>query len=249
MEIGFSPMLQWLNNRGYAVLMPNFRGSPGFGKGFHNARMMQWGLAMHRDVLEQVEWAIRQGIADRSRIAIMGGSYGGYETLVGASFSPEVFAAAIDVVGPANLETFAKTIPPYWSAKALYREIGDPGTEKGLAHLRATSPFNKADRIRAPLFVVQGAKDVRVPQGESDRLVAKLQGSSTHVTYALYPDEGHGISRRGNELTYLSITENFLALHLGGRHEPLNPLFFRDSSLQVPAGRQWIPGLGDILKP
>lgn len=220
---GYNPMHQWLADRGYAALSVNFRASTGFGKAFLNAGDGEWGRRMDDDLLDAAAWAIAEGIADPGRIAVMGGSYGGYATLAALTRNPDTYACGIDIVGPANLETLVRTIPPYWEAMRaqLHRAIGDPDTEEGLALLRERSPVFRADRIRAPLLIAQGANDPRVRQDESDQMVAALEAKGIPVTYLLFPDEGHGFVRPDNRLAFFAAAEAFLARHLGGRAEPL----------------------------
>jgi dipeptidyl aminopeptidase/acylaminoacyl peptidase len=219
---GYSPYHQWLANRGYAVLSVNFRGSTGFGKGFISAGDLQWGARMHDDLIDAVEWAVAEGIAQRDRIAIMGGSYGGYATLAGLAFTPDVFACGVDIVGPSNLETLLATIPPYWQpvVQQFHRRMGNPETAEGLALLRERSPLQKADRIARPLLIGQGANDPRVKQAESDQIVAAMQARGIPVTYVLFPDEGHGFARPENNIAFNAVIEEFLAENLGGRIEP-----------------------------
>jgi dipeptidyl aminopeptidase/acylaminoacyl peptidase len=219
---GYNPYHQWLANRGYAVLSVNFRGSTGFGKGFIAAGDLEWGAKMHDDLIDAVEWAVERGIADRERVAIMGGSYGGYATLAGLTFTPEVFACGVDIVGPSNLETLLQTIPPYWKpvVQQFHRRMGNPETPAGLALLKERSPLHKADRICRPLLIGQGANDPRVKQAESDQIVAAMRERSIPVTYVLFPDEGHGFARPENNIAFNAITEEFLAANLGGRCEP-----------------------------
>lgn len=220
---GYHPVHQWLANRGYAVLSVNFRGSTGFGKGFVNAGDFEWAGAMHDDLLDTVEWAISQGIAQRDRVAIMGGSYGGYATLVGLTFTPEVFACGVDIVGPSSLVTLLETIPPYWvPLKAqFHHRVGNDETPEGRAELRNRSPLTYAHRIVRPLLIAQGANDPRVKQAESDQLVQVLREGGIPVQYALFGDEGHGFVRPDNRLAFYAVTEGFLAEHLGGRAAPL----------------------------
>jgi dipeptidyl aminopeptidase/acylaminoacyl peptidase len=241
---GFNTWHQWLANRGYAVLSPNFRGSTGFGKAFVNAGNLEWGAKMHDDLLDAVAWAVAEGIADPARVAIMGGSYGGYATLAGLAFSPEVFAAGVDIVGPSNLQTLLSTIPPYWAAmvEEMARRVGDHRTEAGRALLWSRSPLRCAANIRRPLLIGQGANDPRVKQAESDQIVAALQEREVPVIYALYPDEGHGFVRPENALSFYALTEAFLAEHLGGRSEGLGE-DLEGSSLEVKAGAAWVEGL------
>ena len=232
---GYNAYHQWLANRGYAVLSVNFRSSMGFGKAFVNAGDHEWGRRMDDDLLDAVAWATGEGIADPTRIAIMGGSYGGYAVLVGLTRNPDTYACGIDIVGPANLETLLRTIPPYWEAMRaqLVRAIGDPDTEAGMALIRERSPVYAADRIRVPLLIAQGANDPRVKQAESDQMVAAMAENGVPVTYLLFPDEGHGLVRPENRLAFHERAEAFLARHLGGRAEPEQPDEFAGTSLEV----------------
>lgn len=219
---GYNPYHQWLANRGYAVLSVNFRGSTGFGKGFISAGDLEWGARMHDDLIDAVEWAVAKGIAQADKVAIMGGSYGGYATLAGLAFTPEVFACGVDIVGPSNLETLLATIPPYWKpvVQQFHRRMGNPETPEGLALLKERSPLYKADRIAKPLLIGQGANDPRVKQAESDQIAAAMQARNIPVTYVLFPDEGHGFARPENHVAFNAIIEEFLAETLGGRAEP-----------------------------
>jgi dipeptidyl aminopeptidase/acylaminoacyl peptidase len=246
-EYAFAPLLQWLTNRGYAVLVANFRGTPGFGKAFLNAQNLEWGGKMNDDLLDQIRWAVENGFAQKDKIALLGGSYGGYATLVGMTSNPDVYACGVDVVGPANLETFMATIPPYWSLDHLARRVGDPRTEEGKALLKARSPINFVGRVKKPMLIGQGANDSRVPQGESDRMVAALNGQGVSVTYLLYPDEGHGFLRTENNRSFFAVTEIFLGQCLGGRYEQLGDAL-AGSSVQVPVGAKYIPGLKAALE-
>jgi dipeptidyl aminopeptidase/acylaminoacyl peptidase len=191
---GYNPYHQWLANRGYAVLSVNFRGSTGLGKDFTNLGNMEWGAKMHDDLIDAVEWAVAQGIAERDRVAIMGGSYGGYATLAGLTMTPDFFACGVDIVGPSNLITLLETIPPYWTPmlNMLTSRVGDHRTEDGREFLKARSPLTYAENIRRPLLIGQGANDPRVKQAESDQIVQAMQAKGIPVTYVLYPDEGHG---------------------------------------------------------
>lgn len=237
---GYDGMHQWLTNRGYAVLNVNFRGSTGFGKEFVNCANGQWGRKMHEDLLDAVDWAIAEGITTADKVAIMGGSYGGYATLVGLTFTPERFACGIDIVGPSNLETLSQSIPAYWTPQlnALVRRIGgDPQTEEGRAFLKKASPLTYVDQISKPLLIAQGANDPRVKQAESDQIVAAMKHKGLPVTYLLYPDEGHGFVRPENRLSFFAAAESFLAKHLGGRCEPLGEDFAK-SSVQVVEGQE-----------
>ncbi len=241
---GFNSTHQMLANRGYAVLSVNFRGSTGFGKDFINAGNKQWGLKMHDDLIDATQWAIGKGIAQADKVAIMGGSYGGYATLAGLAFTPETFACGVDIVGPSNLETLLETIPPYWApvVKTFHERMGDPNTEEGRALLRAASPLYKADQIIKPLLIAQGANDPRVKQAESDQIVSAMTSAGIPVTYVLYPDEGHGFARPENSIAFYAIAENFLAECLGGRAEPLGDALVQ-SSAQIVEGAQHVQGL------
>ncbi|MBW4573983.1 MAG: S9 family peptidase [Aphanothece sp. CMT-3BRIN-NPC111] len=218
---GYSPLVQWLANRGYAVLQVNFRGSTGYGKDFLNAGNREWAAKMHDDLIDAVNWLVQQGIADPKKIAIMGGSYGGYATLVGLTFTPDVFAAGVDIVGPSNLVTLMQSIPPYWAPmKAMFaHRLGD--LEKEEEFLKSRSPLFYADRIAKPLLIGQGANDPRVKQAESEQIVEAMQKAGKPVEYALYTDEGHGFARPENRLHFFAIAEEFLAKYLGGRFEPM----------------------------
>ena len=241
---GFNPSHQWLANRGYAVLSVNFRGSSGFGKEFINAGDLEWGRRMHDDLIDAVNWAVAQGVADKDRIAIMGGSYGGYAALAGLTFTPETFACGVDIVGPSNLQTLIETIPPYWKSffENFARRMGDPRTEEGRQLLAERSPLNHVDKICRPLLIAQGANDPRVKQAESDQIVEAMQAKGRPVTYVLYPDEGHGFARPENRLSFYAITEQFLSLHLGGEAEPIGEAL-EPALLEVPEGGEHIPGL------
>jgi dipeptidyl aminopeptidase/acylaminoacyl peptidase len=235
---------QWLANRGYAVLSVNFRGSTGFGKGFVNAANLQWGAKMHDDLIDAVDWAVDRGIAERHKIAIMGGSYGGYATLAGLAFTPEVFACGVDIVGPSNLETLLETIPPYWEpmVKQFHERMGNPRTPEGKQLLVDRSPLHKADRICRPLLIGQGANDPRVKQSESDQIVQAMQKHGIPVTYVLFPDEGHGFHRPENNIAFNAITESFLAPVLGGRAEPVGATL-QASTAQIVTGAEHLQGL------
>lgn len=242
---GYDPYHQLLANRGYAVLSVNFRASTGFGKTFVNAGNREWGAKMLDDLIDAVAWAVDAGIADRDRVAIMGGSYGGYATLAGLVFTPEVFACGVDIVGPSNLNTLLDSVPQYWRPmiEMLYTRVGNPTTDDGSRLLTERSPLTHAEKIRRPLLIAQGANDPRVKQAESDQIVQALQTKSIPVTYVLFPDEGHGFARPENNLAFMAVTEMFLARHMGNeRHEPMPPSF-TGSSMQILAGAEDIPGL------
>jgi len=220
---GIDPTAQWYANRGYAVLQVNFRGSTGYGKKFLNAGNRQWGLAMHTDLLDAVDWAVKEGIADPKKVAITGGSYGGYATLAGLAFTPDVFACGVDIVGPSNIRTLLGTIPPYWKpVKAMFNvRVGNIDDPKDADLVRDASPLFKADQIRRPLLIGQGANDPRVKQAEAEQIVAAIEKNGGKVTYVVYPDEGHGFARPENRIDFQGREERFLADHLGGRYEPL----------------------------
>jgi dipeptidyl aminopeptidase/acylaminoacyl peptidase len=245
---GFNPYHQWLANRGYAVLSVNFRASTGFGKAFTNAGNMEWGAAMHNDLLDAVDWAVQEGIAAKNSVAIMGGSYGGYATLAGLTFTPDVFACGVDIVGPSNIITLLETIPPYWTPmlEMLTSRMGDHRTEEGRAFLKSRSPLTYADRIRKPLLIGQGANDPRVKQAESDQIVQAMQSKNIPVTYVLYPDEGHGFARPENNMSFSAVAEAFLAGILEGRFEPIGE-DFEGTSITVPTGAEQVSGLVDVL--
>jgi dipeptidyl aminopeptidase/acylaminoacyl peptidase len=245
---GYNSMHQWLANRGYAVLSVNFRGSTGLGKAFLNAGNREWAGKMHDDLIDAVNWAVREGIAEKSRVAIMGGSYGGYATLTGLTFTPEVFACGVDIVGPSNIVTLLNTIPPHWAPmiEQFTQRVGDHRTEEGRKFLTERSPISRVDRIVRPLLIGQGANDPRVKQSESDQIVSAMQGKSIPVTYVLFPDEGHGFQRPENGMAFNAIVEAFLAQHLGGRHEPIGQDVAR-STAEVRAGAEGVPGLPEAI--
>jgi dipeptidyl aminopeptidase/acylaminoacyl peptidase len=217
---GLDNEAQWLANRGYAVLQINFRGSTGYGKAFLNAGDREWAGKMHADLIDGKNWAVKQGYADPKKVCIMGGSYGGYATLVGLTFTPDEFACGVDIVGPSNLVTLLSTIPPYWTPiKSLFKKrVGDLETEQDF--LKVRSPLFKADQIKAPLLIGQGANDPRVKQAESDQIVAAMRKNGKLVEYIVFPDEGHGFARPENRLIFYAAAEPFLAKCLGGRGEP-----------------------------
>ncbi|HYE28184.1 MAG TPA: S9 family peptidase [Allosphingosinicella sp.] len=245
---GYDPYAQWLANRGYAVLSPNFRASTGFGKKFVSAGDLQWGKKMHDDLIDAVDWAVGRGVARADKVAIMGGSYGGYATLAGLAFTPDKFACGVDIVGPSNLSTLLGTIPPYWEAlKAqFYKRMGDPNTPEGKALHRQVSPLYSADKIRRPLLIGQGANDPRVNVAESQQIVDALKAKNIPVTYVVFPDEGHGFARPQNNIAFNAVAENFLAKCLGGRAEPIGDAL-KASTAQVPHGAEFAPGLAEAL--
>ena len=222
---GYDPFAQFLANRGYAVLMPNFRGSTGYGKKFLDAGNDQWGEKMQDDITFGVRHLVSQGTADPKRVGIMGGSYGGYATLAGVAFTPDLYGAAVSIVGPSNLITLLKSIPPYWEAarKIFHERMGDPTTPEGRAQLERQSPLNSASKIRTPLLVIQGANDPRVNKNESDQIVAALRDRGFPVEYIVAPDEGHGFARPVNNMASFAAAEKFLAKHLGGRYQESMP--------------------------
>ena len=220
---GYNPIHQWLANRGYAVLSVNYRGSTGYGKAFLNAANKQWGLKMHDDLIDSVEWAVKKGYVDKSKAAIFGGSYGGYAALAGLTFTPEYFACAVDIVGPSNLRTLIASIPPYWKPmRALFDvRMGNVDDPKDAELIKKASPLFLADKIVKPLLIGQGANDPRVNQAESEQIVSAIEKNGGKVTYVLYPDEGHGFRRPENSIDFNARAEAFLAKYLGGRIEPL----------------------------
>ena len=218
---GYNSYAQFLANRGYAVLSPNFRSSTGYGKKFLNAGNNQWGEKMQDDLTWGVKYLIGEGIADSTKIGIMGGSYGGYATLAGVAFTPDVYACGVSIVGPSNLITLLNSIPPYWEAgrKIFHVRMGDPTNPEGKAQLERQSPLNSANKIKAALLVVQGANDPRVNKAESDQIVIALRDRGFPVEYIVAPDEGHGFARPVNNMAMLASAEKFLAKHLGGRYQ------------------------------
>ena len=245
---GLDATHQWLANRGYAVLSVNFRGSTGLGKNFTNAGDLEWGRKMQDDLIDAVNWSIDQGIADPERIAIMGGSYGGYAVLAGLSLSPQLFACGVDIVGPSNLITLLQSVPPYWKPEIEQwtKRVGDYRTEEGRKLLQDRSPLNYAHRIERPLLIGQGANDPRVKQNESDQIVKAMQENGLPVTYVLYADEGHGFARPENRLSFYAIAEAFLAEYLGGRYEPIGS-DFQGANFTVPTGAGDIAGLATAM--
>ncbi|HEY4441514.1 MAG TPA: S9 family peptidase, partial [Candidatus Elarobacter sp.] len=217
---GYTGTVQWLANRGYAVLQPNYRGSTGYGKAFLNAGDREWAGAMRTDLLDAKAWLVQHGIADPLRVGIMGGSYGGYATLTALAFEPLAFACGVDIVGPSNLKTLLASIPPYWETvrSTFTRRMGD--TE---AFLAEQSPLYRAGEIRAPLLIGQGANDPRVKIAESDQIVAAMRERKLPVTYVVFEDEGHGFARPENAQRFNAVVERFLADNLGGRAEPAGP--------------------------
>jgi len=217
------PSAQWLANRGYAVLQVNFRGSIGYGRKLLNAGNRQWGKAMQTDLLDAVNWAVKEGVAQKDGLAIMGGSYGGYATLAAAAFHPDVFRCGVDIVGPSNLFTLLRSVPPYWKPlRSIFnRRIGNIDDPADKQLLESASPLFSADKIKMPLLIAQGANDPRVKQAESEQIVAALEKHGLGVTYVVYPDEGHGFARPENAIDFNARAESFLGQYLGGRVEPL----------------------------
>jgi dipeptidyl aminopeptidase/acylaminoacyl peptidase len=246
---GYNSYHQWLANRGYAVLSVNYRASTGFGKKFVNAGDLQWGRKMHDDLLDSVDWAIKNGVTTKDKIAIMGGSYGGYATLAGMTMTPDEFACGVDIVGPSNLITLLNSIPPYWASfRAQFTtRMGNPDTEEGRALLKERSPLTYADQIKKPLLIGQGKNDPRVNVNESEQIVKAMQAKKIPVTYVLFPDEGHGFRRPENNTSFNAVAEDFLANKcLGGRAEPIGN-DFAGASITVPVGAELLPGLTDAL--
>ena len=241
---GYNATHQWLANRGYAVLSTNFRGSTGFGKEFIEAGNLEWGAKMQDDLADAAAWAVAEGVAQPDRIAIMGGSYGGYATLAGLAFTPDRYACGVDIVGPSNLETLLKTIPAYWEpiVRQFHDRMGDPNTPEGLALLKARSPLYKAGDIQRPLLIGQGANDPRVNKAESDQIVDAMKAKGIPVTYVLFPDEGHGFAKPQNNIAFNAVAENFLSTCLGGRAEPVGGAL-TSSTGQVLAGADYVQGV------
>ncbi len=216
---GYDAEAQWLANRGYLCLQVNFRGSTGYGKGFVNAGDREWGAKMQDDLTDAVAYAVAEGWSDQKRVAIYGGSYGGYAALAGATFTPDVYCCAVDIVGPSNLKTLIETVPPYWAPMIaqFHRRVGDP--DKDVAFLWSRSPLSRADQISIPLLIAQGANDPRVKQAESEQIVAAMTEAGIEHEYMLFPDEGHGFAKPENRMIFYAAAERFLARHLGGRAE------------------------------
>ena len=244
---GYNSMHQWLADRGYAVLSPNFRGSTGFGKAFLNAGNREWYGAMQDDLVDAVQWAIQNGIADPERVAIMGGSYGGYATLAGMTRDPELFACGVDIVGPSHVGTLLSTIPAYWEPiKVMFEtRVGSLDEPEWLDRI---SPLTHVDNIRKPLLIGQGANDPRVKLSESDQIVAAMDEKGIPVTYVVFPDEGHGFARPENMTAFTAVTEAFLAKHLGGGMEPITTelgastaQMRRLGNLRIPGASVWVP--------
>ncbi len=246
---GYDGEHQLLANRGYAVLSVNYRGSTGLGKDFTNAGNKEWAGKMHDDLIDAVDWAVSEKIADPDRVAIMGSSYGGYATLVGLTFTPEKFACGVDIVGPSNIITLLNSIPPYWvpMVQVFKDRVGDYTSEEGQKLLDERSPLNFVEKIKRPLLIAQGANDPRVKQAESDQIVAAMKEKRIPLTYVLFPDEGHGFARPENSLAFFAVAEAFLAERLGGRFEPVGEAF-EGSSITIPEGADQVPGIAEALK-
>jgi len=239
---GFNRTNQWLANRGYAVLQVNFRGSTGFGKSFISASYKEWGGKMQDDLFDAVKWAIESNIADPKRIAIFGTSYGGYATLVGLTFTPDLFACGVDVFGPSNLLSFYESMPPYWKPLINFfkKSIGDFTKEEDRKLLMSRSPIYFVDNIKKPLLVAQGANDVRVKKTESDQIVKAMKERGLPVIYILFPDEGHGFVKPENKIAFYAITEKFLAKYLQGKYEPIRKQELERSSMIILEGKEFI---------
>lgn len=222
---GYDPTAQWFANRGYASLQVNYRGSQGFGKKFRNAAMKEFAGKMHDDLVDAVKWAIAEGVADPRKVAIMGGSYGGYATLVGVTFTPDLFACGVDIVGPSNLVSLVESFPPYWGpflASTWYPFVGNPKDPRDRADMESRSPLFKVDKIKVPLLIGQGGNDPRVTAKESEQIVSAIEKNGGRATYVLYSDEGHGFARPENRLDFFARAEKFLTGCLGGRFEPVD---------------------------
>lgn len=245
---GYNGLHQWLSNRGYAVLSVNYRGSTGFGKGFSNAANHEWAGKMHDDLIDATDWLIKAGYTDETKIAIMGGSYGGYATLVGLTFTPDKFTCGVDIVGPSNLVTLLRNVPAYWMPMLpmLKDRIGDPETTEGRKLLEERSPLFKADKIQRPLLIGQGKNDPRVKQQESDQIVKAMKQKNLPVSYILYPNEGHGFQQPENSISFWAVVEAFLSTHIGGRREPIGEAL-KGSTLQALEGMDGIIGLREAI--
>jgi dipeptidyl aminopeptidase/acylaminoacyl peptidase len=248
-EWGYDPEHQLLANRGYAVLAVNYRGSTGFGKEFINKAQREWAGKMHDDLIDAVNWAVQEKIAKKDKVAIMGGSYGGYATLVGLTFTPEVFACGVDIVGPSSLITLLENPPPYWFSfmPVMKLRVGDWTSEEGRKFLESRSPLFFVEKIKRPLLIGQGANDPRVKQAEADQIAKAMTEKKIPVTYVLFHDEGHGFARPENRFAFYAITEAFLAENLGGRFEPIGEAF-EGADFSVPNGKDQVPGLAEGLK-
>ncbi len=246
---GYNPLHQLLANRGYAVLSVNYRGSTGLGKAFLNAGNMEWAGKMHDDLIDSVNWAVAQGIAQKDKVCIMGGSYGGYATLVGLTFTPDVFACGVNIVGPSNILTLLASIPPYWKPMqdVFKTRVGDWTTPEGKKMLIDRSPLTHVNAIKAPLLIGQGANDPRVKQAEADQIVNAMQAKKIPVSYILFPDEGHGFARVPNKLAFFAAAEAFLSAHLGGQYEPATAAQLKGTTMKVEDGVYGIPGFPALM--
>ena len=248
-QYGYHSFHQWLANRGYAVLSVNYRGSTGFGKAFVNAAIKEFAGKMHDDLIDAVNLMVNDRIADPEKVAIMGGSYGGYATLVGVTFTPDTFACGVDIVGPSNLITLVESFPAYWGPQleaTWYTYVGNPENESDRADMVSRSPLTRVGDIKVPLLIGQGENDPRVTKGESDQIVTAMSERDLPVTYLNYPDEGHGFARPENRLSFYATTEAFLADCLGGEYLPIGN-DFANSSVQVLHGADYVPGLSQAV--
>jgi dipeptidyl aminopeptidase/acylaminoacyl peptidase len=242
---GYRSWHQWLANRGYAVLSVNYRGSTGFGKTFTRAAIGEFAGKMHDDLIDGVQWAIDEGVADPDKVAIAGGSYGGYATLIGVSFTPDTFACGVDIVGPSSLVTLIESFPEYWKPflqGTWYTYVGDPANEEDREDMLARSAISRVDDIKVPLLVGQGQNDPRVTKLESDQLVEAMAANELPVTYVNFPDEGHGFRRPENRLAFYSVMEGFLESCLGGTSEPVNDAF-EGSTVEILYGKGYVKNL------
>ncbi len=233
---------------GIAVFAPNIRGSSGFGKAFMTLDNHAGRFDANKDIQATADFLVREGIGAKGRLGIMGGSYGGYATLVGLTFTPREFTCGVDIVGPSNLGTLLASIPPYWAPMldTFARRVGDPRTDAGRQLLEARSPLSHAGAIERPLLIGQGANDPRVKQAESDQIVSAMKAKRLPVSYVLFPDEGHGFARPENRLAFFAVAETFLAQHLGGVYQPIGN-DFQGASITVPEGANEIAGLTEAL--
>jgi dipeptidyl aminopeptidase/acylaminoacyl peptidase len=246
---GFNGMHQWLANRGYAVLSVNFRGSTGLGKAFLNAGNREWGGRMQDDLLDAVQWAVEEGVAQPERVAIFGASYGGYAALTGVSDTPERFACGVSFAGVANLSTMLGALPPYWTTwrDELYLRVGDPRTAEGARLLRDRSPLYRAGDIESPLLLAFGGRDRLSSRAETDQIAQSIRARRGSLTYLIYPDEGHGLARAQNRLSFYAVAEQFLGACLGGRIEQVGTAF-EGASLQAIDGAASVPGLSAFAR-
>ncbi len=246
---GYSSWHQWMANRGYAVLSVNYRGSTGFGKNFVNAAVKEFAGKMHDDLIDGVNWAVERGVADADKVAIAGGSYGGYATLIGVSFTPDAFVCGVDIVGPSSLVTLVESFPEYWKPfleGTWFKYVGDPSKPEDREDMLARSAISRVDDIKVPLLIGQGENDPRVTKLESDQLVKVMADKGLPVTYVNFPDEGHGFARPENRLAFYSVMEGFLGTCLGGRAEDFGTAF-EGSSIQVLHGADYVDGLEAAL--